>query len=78
MSTKLPNVDWRPLWPTCALCGKPVERMDRDRDYRSAEVIFIVRCHGDVDTCRIDDMMMEDLEGKLEPGFAFVVRRLPT
>lgn len=35
--------------PTCAVCGRPVERMTEEEDDFGGEVIFRAYCHGQVD-----------------------------
>ena len=47
----------RPLWPRirCALCDKPVDRIEWRDDPRSFARIISVYCHGDRDTMELTE-----------------------
>lgn len=57
--------------PICAKCGKPVERMRRQVDPSSGDVIFDVFCHGETDRTIIYRDELEDGPIKLFAGVAF-------
>ncbi len=40
-------------WPTCARCGKPVEKIEKYKDMRTDEMVFSAFCHGAIDELRL-------------------------
>lgn len=42
-----------PGWPICAVCERPVERVEHDEDALRAKLVITVYCHGDVETAEI-------------------------
>lgn len=56
-------------WPTCAVCGTPVEKMTADRVVDRHEVIFTAHCHGATETASISYTVLE--RAGLRPGVAF-------
>jgi len=72
--SRLNYVDWIMSHIMCAICEKPVERIEREGCFELDAVRFRVWCHGDQDNCVITHLMIED--AKLEPGYAFTTARL--
>ena len=46
--------------PMCAICNKPVERVESMYDAAWAAKRFRVYCHGDVEEAMLDDVTIED------------------
>ncbi len=46
--------------PMCAVCNKPVERVESMYDYAWAAKRFRVYCHGDMEEAMLDDVTVED------------------
>lgn len=42
--------------PLCAVCNKPVERMDSEYDINTYQKRFRVYCHGQVEEATLSDM----------------------
>lgn len=42
-----------PGWPTCAVCGRPVERLSRTEDHVRRKLTVVAECHGDVESVDI-------------------------
>jgi hypothetical protein len=65
---------------TCARCGKPVDRTEARYDMAYRRTELRVFCHGDRDTCYINDELIEQLgpEGvkQLSSGIAFSSDRI--
>ena len=57
--------------PICAVCNKPVERMESMYDIRMAAKRFRVYCHGDMEEALLNDEIIEDC-GSVRFGEAFV------
>lgn len=49
------------LWPTCAVCKRPVERMDSYYDARRCCTVIIARCHGQREEVELEDELLADL-----------------
>jgi hypothetical protein len=45
----------QPGWPTCAVCRRPVERVETARNVLDGTVQFTARCHGDVETATVTE-----------------------
>lgn len=48
--------------PLCAVCNKPVERMESMYDIAWARKRFRVYCHGDMEESMLDDVIIEDCD----------------
>lgn len=46
--------------PRCAVCNKPVERVESMYDIAWGGKRFRVYCHGDVEEAMLDDVLIED------------------
>lgn len=46
--------------PMCAVCNKPVERVESMYDAAWAAKRFRVYCHGDMEEAMLDDVTIED------------------
>ena len=46
--------------PMCAICNKPVERVESMYDAAWAAKRFRVYCHGDMEEAMLDDVTIED------------------
>lgn len=46
--------------PMCAVCNKPVERVESMYDHAWAAKRFRVYCHGDMEEAMLDDVTIED------------------
>jgi hypothetical protein len=57
--------------PMCAVCNKPVERMESTYDFHSYQKLFRVYCHGDVEDAKLDDMFIRDADS-IRMGQAFI------
>lgn len=42
------------ILPICAVCNKPVEKMDRREDRKNQTITFTVHCHGEEEHCILD------------------------
>ncbi len=60
----------------CAKCNKPVDKVVREQSFECDTVVYKVWCHGDTDTCELTHMILEEMVGELEPGYAFTTERL--
>ena len=47
-------------WPMCAVCCKPVERMERFDCVHMDRYVFRAYCHGKVDEATLDHFTIED------------------
>ena len=56
--------------PTCARCGKDVEKMYMFDDQLSAEQVFFVECHGDIEETRLTHQALAGCYA-IEKGVAF-------
>ena len=75
---RMPDLDpvtqlLRAAWATCAVCGRPVDRMTATRDEARRVTVFTAHCHGATETTLVTDDVMEDAGG-LAPGTAFAER----
>lgn len=68
-------------WPTvmCAMCDKPVDRMEFFDDHERDEQVFRVKCHGRWDEMRVSKLdltlnLAEQLNNAV--GTAFITQRL--
>jgi hypothetical protein len=57
--------------PLCAVCNKPVERMDSMYDINTYQKRFRVYCHGDVEEATLDDMLIWSVDS-IQMGQAFI------
>jgi len=48
--------------PLCAVCNKPVERVESMYDIAWAAKRFRVYCHGDMEEAMLDDVTIEDAD----------------
>ena len=46
--------------PTCAICNKPVERVESMYDIAWGGKRFRVYCHGEMEEAMLDDVLIED------------------
>jgi hypothetical protein len=56
-------------WPTCATCGKPVDRVTETVDEFFGRVTYVVECHGARETVEVD--LVEFERGRVRFGEAF-------
>ena len=61
--------------PTCAVCNKPVERVESMYDIAYGGKRFRVYCHGDMEEAMLDDTTIEDANS-VRFGEAFI-EKLP-
>ena len=57
--------------PMCAVCNKPVERVESMYDIAYAAKRFRVYCHGDMEEAMLDDVTIED-SNSVRFGQAFI------
>ena len=57
--------------PLCAICNKPVERMESMYDIAWARKRFRVFCHGQMEEAFLNDEIIED-SGSIRMGQAFI------
>jgi len=57
--------------PICAICNKPVERVESMYDIAYGGKRFRVFCHGDFEEAMLDDVLIED-NYSVEFGQAFI------
>lgn len=57
--------------PLCAICNKPVERMESEYDINQYQKRFRVYCHGQTEDATLDDMDIWDANS-IRMGQAFV------
>ena len=57
--------------PMCAVCNKPVERIESMYDVAYASRRFRVYCHGDMEETALDDVVIED-SSSVRFGEAFI------
>jgi len=58
--------------PTCALCGKEVDELQLNNDFRLNQIIITALCHGDKDSMSIDSPDVPFIDFKaFEKGYAF-------
>jgi hypothetical protein len=57
--------------PICAICNKPVERVESMYDIARAAKRFRVYCHGDVEEAMLNDETIEDSDS-VRFGQAFI------
>lgn len=61
--------------PICAVCNKPVERIESMYRIELAAKHFRVYCHGDMEEAMLDDVTIEDC-GSVRFGQAFIDKLL--
>jgi hypothetical protein len=47
-------------FPICAICNKPVEKVESMYDVAYGAKRFRVYCHGDIEEAMLDDVLIED------------------
>ena len=47
-------------WLNCAICNKPVDRIERMDDPMTCRLIYRAYCHGQVDEAALTHFMLED------------------
>lgn len=57
--------------PVCAVCNKPVERVESMYDIAYGAKRFRVYCHGDMEEAMLDDTLIED-SNSVRFGQAFI------
>jgi hypothetical protein len=57
--------------PMCAVCNKPVERMESMYDINAYQKRFRVYCHGQTEDATLDDMTIWDADS-IRMGQAFI------
>lgn len=57
--------------PICAICNKPVERIESMYDIAYGGKRFRVFCHGDFEEAMLDDVLIED-NYSIQFGQAFI------
>lgn len=57
--------------PLCAVCNKPVERVESMYDIAYGAKRFRVYCHGDMEEAMLDDVTIED-SNSVRFGQAFI------
>ena len=57
--------------PLCAVCNKPVERMDSMYDMNTSQKRFRVYCHGEFEEAFLNDVDIENVDS-IRMGKAFV------
>ncbi|MEI6801411.1 MAG: hypothetical protein WCO04_19670 [Pseudomonadota bacterium] len=57
--------------PMCAVCNKPVERVESMYDIAYGGKRFRVYCHGDMEEAMLDDVLIEDC-ASVQFGQAFI------
>jgi len=57
--------------PLCAVCNKPVERMESLYDINSYQKRFRVYCHGQMEEALLSDMVIWDADS-IRMGQAFI------
>ena len=57
--------------PMCAVCNKPVERVESRYRFELAAKHFRVYCHGDMEEALLDDVTIEDC-ASVQFGQAFI------
>lgn len=57
--------------PLCAICNKPVERVESMYDIAWAAKRFRVYCHGEMEEAMLDDVTIEDFNS-VRFGQAFI------
>lgn len=61
--------------PMCAVCNKPVERVESMYDIAYGGKRFRVYCHGDMEEAMLDDTIIED-SNSVRFGQAFIDKLL--
>ena len=63
--------------PMCAVCKKPVDRLEMYYDIRRCRTVYVAYCHGDQQEVALNDAMVVNADG-ISVGEAFAGRpRLP-
>ena len=64
---------------SCAICQKPVDRLEWETEEFGRRLIVRAYCHGDVDTMQLDAWQMHNMrEHDLQEGVAFETKRITT
>lgn len=63
------------LWPTCAVCKLPVERMESYVDPITRETVWVASCHGATERTALTDTLLESCD-KFVGGVAFTAPML--
>lgn len=63
------------LFPECAVCNKPVEKVQTYRNEIKNCHEFVVWCHGEMETTELDDSVLK-LSNKIRIGKAFRNRQI--
>lgn len=58
-------------FPICAICNKPVEKVESMYDIAYGAKRFRVYCHGDMEEAMLDDVLIEDC-ASVQFGQAFI------
>lgn len=67
-----------PELPTCAICRRPVDRVEHYKDPESRSLIFEAHCHGEIQRAKIShDELLEMQPVEIWFGTAFDYRLLP-
>lgn len=59
-------------WPKCAICCKPVDRLESADDIYTHRRVFRAFCHGQVDEATLDAITVED---SIEIKFTWAFQR---
>lgn len=62
------------LKPWCAVCDKPVERLNWVNDIRRNKTMATAFCHGQRESCELEND--QQIFNSIEPGMAFVTKRI--
>jgi len=63
------------IWPDCAVCGKPVEKMVCWTSIEGDAAVVEVTCHGETEKTTVDYQIIANTLG-VEHGLAFVPQPL--
>lgn len=55
----------------CAVCGRPVDRLDMWYRYDKYCLVFVANCHGETEKMEIDMHILEEAPGNFLGGTAF-------
>jgi hypothetical protein len=62
---------FNPSKPRCAKCNKLVDNLIETQDQRTRETILIAICHGQRETVRLSDELLEHVSGEIKFTDAF-------
>lgn len=57
------------LFPLCAKCKKPVEKMEAEQDFATLQTYFVAHCHGEKEVCALPKSFF--MENSVSRGSAF-------